>query len=154
MRIRADPYVHPGRRDGERIEAPAQFDIPDRCALRRVVRPAFAGAAPRDAAHAVGHILQSGTDCGSAVLAGQATFIFAFFGAGLDSVIAAHEATYETCVAAGGGDCRVNFEPASLLTPTLVGALVGLGLLALVPVLAKRIWWRQADAGSQAENSR
>jgi uncharacterized membrane protein YdjX (TVP38/TMEM64 family) len=83
-----------------------------------------------------------------------ATFIFAFFGAGLDSVIAAHEATYETCVAAGGGDCRVDFEPASLLTPTLVGALVGLGLLALVPVLAKRIWWRQADAGSQAENSR
>jgi len=82
-----------------------------------------------------------------------ATFIFAFFGAGLDSVIAAQEATYKTCLAAGGVDCRTNFEPASLLTPTLLAALIGLGLLALVPVLAKRIWWRQASAESQAKNS-
>ena len=81
-----------------------------------------------------------------------ATFIFAFFGAGLDSVIAAHEATYQSCLAAGGVDCRINFEPARLLTPTLLAALIGLGLLALVPVLAKRIWWRQASAESQAEN--
>jgi uncharacterized membrane protein YdjX (TVP38/TMEM64 family) len=82
-----------------------------------------------------------------------ATFIFAFFGAGLDSVIAAQEATYNTCVAAAVADCRINFEPASLLTLTLLAALIGLGLLALVPVLAKRIWWRQARAESQAKNS-
>jgi uncharacterized membrane protein YdjX (TVP38/TMEM64 family) len=81
-----------------------------------------------------------------------ATFIFAFFGAGLDSVIAAQETNYKTCLAAGGLDCRVNFEPASLLTPTLLAAMIGLGLLALVPVLAKRIWWRQARAESQAKN--
>lgn len=82
-----------------------------------------------------------------------ATLIFAFFGAGLDSVIAAQEATYKTCLAAGGVDCRINFEPASLLTPTLLAALICLGLLALVPVLAKRIWWRQASVESQAKNS-
>jgi uncharacterized membrane protein len=39
-----------------------------------------------------------------------------------------------------------------VLTPTLLAALVGLGLLALVPVLAKRLWWRQARAQSQGEN--
>ena len=68
-------------------------------------------------------------------------------------MIAAQEANYKTCLAADGIDCRINFEPASLLTPTLLAALIGLGLLALVPVLAKRIWWRQASAESQAKNS-
>jgi len=81
-----------------------------------------------------------------------ATFIFAFFGAGLDSIITAQEAGYRVCLAAGGADCRIHFEPGSVLTPTLLAALVGLGLLALVPVLAKRLWWRQARAQSQGEN--
>jgi uncharacterized membrane protein YdjX (TVP38/TMEM64 family) len=81
-----------------------------------------------------------------------ATFIFAFFGAGLDSIITAQEAGYRACLAAGGADCRIHFEPGSVLTPTLLAALVGLGLLALVPVLAKRLWWRQARAQSQGEN--
>src|SRR5947209_6160217 len=38
-----------------------------------------------------------------------ATFIFAFFGAGLDSIITAQEAGYRACLAAGGADCRIHF---------------------------------------------
>jgi uncharacterized membrane protein YdjX (TVP38/TMEM64 family) len=78
-----------------------------------------------------------------------ATFIFAFFGAGLDSVISAQETRYRACRAAGAIDCQIHFEPASVLTPTLLAALAGLGLLALIPVLAKRFWCRH----SPAENS-
>jgi uncharacterized membrane protein YdjX (TVP38/TMEM64 family) len=80
-----------------------------------------------------------------------ATFIFAFFGAGLDSVITAQEEIYRACLAAGGGECTIHIEPARVLTPTLLAALIGLGTLALVPVLAKRIWWRQARTGSPTE---
>jgi uncharacterized membrane protein YdjX (TVP38/TMEM64 family) len=81
-----------------------------------------------------------------------ATFIFAFFGAGLDSVIAAQEASYQSCLAAARPDCEIHFEPARVLTPTLLAALGGLGLLALLPVLAKRLWWRQAQARSGSES--
>ena len=38
------------------------------------------------------------------------TFIFAFFGAGLDSVITAQQAAYSACVAAGRPDCRLQFH--------------------------------------------
>jgi uncharacterized membrane protein YdjX (TVP38/TMEM64 family) len=78
-----------------------------------------------------------------------ATFIFAFFGAGLGSVIDAQEASYLACRSVGTSECAVHLEPASVLTPTLLAALGGLGLLALIPVLAKKFWWRQ----SQPENS-
>ena len=39
-----------------------------------------------------------------------ATFAFAVFGAGLDSVIAAQEAAYNACLAAGRADCRLDFD--------------------------------------------
>ena len=39
-----------------------------------------------------------------------ATFVFAFLGAGLDSVIAAQEAAYRACLAAGRPDCRLEFH--------------------------------------------
>jgi len=72
------------------------------------------------------------------------SFILALFGAGLDSMIAPQEAAYRACIAAGSTDCRIVFDPANVLTPTLLAALVGLGLLALVPVLARRLLWRRA----------
>src|SRR5262245_14140275 len=67
-----------------------------------------------------------------------ATVVFASVGAGLDSIIRAQASAYEACRAAGG-DCRLDFDPAMVLTPQLIGALVGLGLLALVPVVVPRI---------------
>ncbi|MFZ0984461.1 MAG: TVP38/TMEM64 family protein [Pseudolabrys sp.] len=66
--------------------------------------------------------------------------VFALAGAGLDSIIAAQKNSYDQCIAAKGADCRLVFEPADVLTPQLIAALVALGLLALMPVAVK--FWR------------
>ena len=68
-----------------------------------------------------------------------ATIVFALVGAGLDSVIAAQAAGFRACLAAGRSDCRVDFDVDSVLTPHLVAALVGLGVLALILVAVKRL---------------
>jgi uncharacterized membrane protein YdjX (TVP38/TMEM64 family) len=68
------------------------------------------------------------------------TFAYAVFGAGLDSVVAAQEAAYRSCLAAGGADCRLDFDLRAAITPQLFAALCALGLVALVPVLVRR--WR------------
>jgi uncharacterized membrane protein YdjX (TVP38/TMEM64 family) len=73
-----------------------------------------------------------------------ATFVFASLGAGLDSVIQAQASMYHACLAAGGADCRLDFDPSAALTPQLIGALAGLGLLALVPVVVRRVFARKA----------
>jgi uncharacterized membrane protein YdjX (TVP38/TMEM64 family) len=72
------------------------------------------------------------------------SFLLALFGAGLDSMIATQEVAYRACLASGELDCRIDFDPANVVTPTLIAALAGLGLLALVPVLAKRLLMRRA----------
>jgi uncharacterized membrane protein YdjX (TVP38/TMEM64 family) len=77
------------------------------------------------------------------------TVIFAVLGAGLDSVLSAQAASYQACQQAGALDCRMQFEPKSLITPTLLAAMGGLGVLALIPVLAKK-WWPQR---SRTDNS-
>jgi uncharacterized membrane protein YdjX (TVP38/TMEM64 family) len=81
-----------------------------------------------------------------------ATFVFASVGAGLDSVIQAQAAMYDACLAAGRADCRLDFDPSAALTPQLIGALAALGLLALVPVLVRRVLARKAgmDLGGRA----
>ena len=76
-----------------------------------------------------------------------ATVTFAVFGAGLGTVMAAQEAQYSACLAAGRNDCSVDFDASNVLTPTLLAALVALGVLALVPVLARRLWGRRMSAG-------
>jgi uncharacterized membrane protein YdjX (TVP38/TMEM64 family) len=80
-----------------------------------------------------------------------ATATFAVFGAGLGSVIAAQETQYNACLAAGRGDCNVTFDLSQVLTPTLICALGALALLALVPVVAKRIWRRKLGAAVPPE---
>ena len=65
------------------------------------------------------------------------TFALAFFGASLDSAVTAEAAAYRACVAAGHADCGIDFVAAAA-TPQLIGALVALGLLALVPVAIRR----------------
>jgi uncharacterized membrane protein YdjX (TVP38/TMEM64 family) len=68
-----------------------------------------------------------------------ATFAFAFVGAGLDSVIAAQQAAYQSCLAAGRPDCRLEFHMNAALTPEVLGALAALGVLALIPVAVRRL---------------
>ncbi len=89
--------------------------------------PALAGVrlAPFVAATAIGII--------------PATIVFSLVGAGLDSVIAAQAAGFRDCLAAGREDCRIAFDVNSALTPNLIAALVGLGVLALIPVVVKRL---------------
>jgi uncharacterized membrane protein YdjX (TVP38/TMEM64 family) len=68
-----------------------------------------------------------------------AAAVFAFAGTGLGSVISAQEAAHRACLTAGGADCHFTFGPHDVLTPRLIGALVALGVLALLPVLVKRL---------------
>lgn len=76
-----------------------------------------------------------------------ATVTFAMFGAGLGSVVAVQEEQYGACLAAQRTNCTVDFDLSSVLTPTLVGALVAFGLLALVPVVARRVFGRKLGVG-------
>jgi uncharacterized membrane protein YdjX (TVP38/TMEM64 family) len=72
--------------------------------------------------------------------------VYAFAGTGLDSVIAAQKHAYDACTAAGRADCHLAFNAAGILTPQLIGALVALGLLALVPAVVKRLRARSRAA--------
>ena len=65
--------------------------------------------------------------------------VYALAGTGLDSVIAAEKHAYDACLAAGRANCQLAFHPMDVLTPQLLGALVALGLLALVPVVLRRL---------------
>ena len=67
------------------------------------------------------------------------TFAFAFVGRGLDSVIAAHGAAYDACIAAGRANCHIGFDLHAAITPELIVAFVALGIAALIPVILKRI---------------
>jgi uncharacterized membrane protein YdjX (TVP38/TMEM64 family) len=76
------------------------------------------------------------------------TFAFAFLGSGLDSIIAAQQAAYQACLAAGRGDCEMRFEAGALLTPELIIAFVALGVVALIPVAVKRVRARRGKANN------
>jgi uncharacterized membrane protein YdjX (TVP38/TMEM64 family) len=67
------------------------------------------------------------------------TFAFAFFGAGLGSALTAQIDAYRACVAAGRAGCKPGFDPSAAVTPQLIAGLVALGLLALVPVVVRRL---------------
>jgi uncharacterized membrane protein YdjX (TVP38/TMEM64 family) len=71
------------------------------------------------------------------------TFAFALAGNGLDSVIERQRAMYESCLAKSGPggqeSCSYSLDPGMLLTPELIAGLVALGLVALIPVVLKRI---------------
>jgi uncharacterized membrane protein YdjX (TVP38/TMEM64 family) len=75
-----------------------------------------------------------------------ATFAFAFVGVGLDSVIAAQQAAYQSCLAAARPDCRLAFHMNAAITPELLAALAALGVLALVPIVVKRLRGRRRMA--------
>lgn len=93
--------------------------------------PAVAGVrlAPFVAATAIGII--------------PATIVFALVGSGLDSVISAEASGFRACIAAARDDCHVDFDINSAFTPHLIAALVGLGVLALIPVAVKRLRGRR-----------
>jgi uncharacterized membrane protein YdjX (TVP38/TMEM64 family) len=74
------------------------------------------------------------------------TFAFAFVGAGLTSVIAAQGTAYRACLAAGRSDCRLDFDLKAAVTPELLIALAALGVVALIPVIVRRLRARSPAA--------
>ncbi|MDE2444771.1 MAG: TVP38/TMEM64 family protein [Alphaproteobacteria bacterium] len=66
---------------------------------------------------------------------------FAWLGRGLGSLIEAQTAAHTACVSQHGpGACPFSFSSTALITPQLLLAFAGLGVVALVPVALKK--WR------------
>ena len=71
---------------------------------------------------------------------------FAFFGSGLDSVLASQKDAFMACVQAGGTNCKLDFDLKAAVTPKLVAAFLILGGIALIPAVVKRIRARRQSA--------
>jgi uncharacterized membrane protein YdjX (TVP38/TMEM64 family) len=74
-----------------------------------------------------------------------ATFAFAYVGVGLNSVLDAQVAARKSCLASKPADaCAMNIDLSTLVTPQLLAALAGLGLVALAPVALRK--WKSRHA--------
>lgn len=77
-----------------------------------------------------------------------ATVAFSVAGAGLGSVVEAQNLRYKECLAAnpGAGDaaCPYTIDTSSIVTPQLLVAFAALGVVALIPVVARRLRGRNA----------
>lgn len=71
------------------------------------------------------------------------TIAYTYLGAGLDSVIDAQKRAYDDCLAkslaGAASDCRFTIDPGSLVTPELVIAFSLLAVVALIPVVVRRL---------------
>lgn len=70
------------------------------------------------------------------------TFAYSYAGVGLDSVIDAQLEPYQQCLAdpsAHEGPCRFSFDPTALITQELIIAFAALGIVALIPVVLKKL---------------
>jgi len=74
------------------------------------------------------------------------TIAFAWVGSGLDSLIEAQELADPGCTARGA--CSI--DPAALVTGDIILACVGLGILALLPLVVQRLRARRAGSGTGA----
>ena len=68
-----------------------------------------------------------------------AALVYALAGRGLGSIIDMQLAAQSRCLARGESVCPLSFDARAILTPELITALVGLALLALLPVLVARL---------------
>ena len=75
------------------------------------------------------------------------TFAFSIVGSGLDSIIAAQKAANEECIAKHGAEaCPFTLDAGALVTPKLIAGFVALGIVALIPVILKRLKARKNAA--------
>lgn len=65
------------------------------------------------------------------------SFAFAFVGAGLDSVIEAQKAANADCI--DNSACAIEISTGDLITTEILAALAALSVLALIPVILKRL---------------
>lgn len=66
-------------------------------------------------------------------------FVFTVAGAGMDQIVAEAIARRDACRAAGVATCKLDIPLSAIVTPKIFGILVGLSLVALAPILARRI---------------
>ena len=79
------------------------------------------------------------------------TVAIALLGSGLGSIIDKQQSVYDACVAANGpANCRFDINVGALLTPQLVAGLVALGVVALIPIVIKRLKARKSTTRGQA----
>ncbi len=76
------------------------------------------------------------------------TAAYSFVGAGLDSVIAAQQETYQDCLARNAGNteiCKFSLDAGALITPEILIAFAALGVVALIPVVLKRVYRKETS---------
>lgn len=67
------------------------------------------------------------------------TFAYSFVGAGIDGIVAAQADELAACEAAGRQSCEVALDLADLVNAELLIAFAAIGVIALIPVLYKRL---------------
>jgi len=72
-----------------------------------------------------------------------ATFVFAYIGTGLESVIQAATASYQSCLdgkaaAEAAAQCHLTIDPSKLVTREIIIALAALAAISLLPIIIKR----------------
>jgi uncharacterized membrane protein YdjX (TVP38/TMEM64 family) len=78
------------------------------------------------------------------------SFAFTLTATSLDSVLDQQLVLFEACKAAGNQGCRIQLDLSSLISGKLVLAFAALGLVALIPIVAKR-FFRQTIAPATPE---
>lgn len=66
------------------------------------------------------------------------TFVFAFLGVGLDSIIVEQKGKYDACMASGQTGCTLDFQISSLITTEIILSFVALGVVSLLPIVIKK----------------
>jgi len=72
------------------------------------------------------------------------TFTFAIVGSGLDSIIDAQLAANPNCLS--GGECAFRLDTGALVTREILIAFAALGIIALLPVIIKRVRARRRSS--------
>ncbi len=80
------------------------------------------------------------------ILPGTTAFILA--AASLDGLLDERRAVFEACRAAAQPDCRLSIDTSALVSPKLLLAFAALGVIALVPIAAKRFFGRKKENSS------
>lgn len=75
-----------------------------------------------------------------------ASFAFSFAATSLDGVLDERLAAYEACRTLARPDCALSIDPSMLVSPKLIAAFAALGVLALVPVAARRLGYGRDGA--------
>jgi uncharacterized membrane protein YdjX (TVP38/TMEM64 family) len=74
------------------------------------------------------------------------TMAFTLAANSLDGVLDERKAVYEACRTLGQPDCKLTIDVSTLVSPKLLLAFAALGVIALIPVVAKRIFARRKGA--------